>query len=361
MREIGVMRKPSKLTIETLCCPTLEDLPLPPDGKSGWPWTEESAKVPDKMPDGRLWPKISIVTPSYNQGQFIEEAIRSILLQGYPDLEYIIIDGGSTDRTVEIIKKYEPWLAYWESKPDKGQSHAINKGLEKSTGKLFNWHNSDDILMPDSLTTIARAMLEHPEAGYIHGKRIFIDEAGNVWGGNKDSYNNTVSFSPELAESVSVLKTGCQPTCLMDRDLVIQAGRVDENLHYIMDIDLLLRIALIKPPIHIDSPMTYVRIHPDTKSLQWNSQRARERIYVANKIFSREGLPSPIVKLRKQTLATAHRFAWRSYIRAGKYGSALRHLLLDIFFSSGREWRKRLATYRLLKLDKKVTNFGEKI
>jgi glycosyltransferase involved in cell wall biosynthesis len=350
MREIGVMRKPSKLTIETLCCPTLEDLPLPPDGKSGWPWTEESAKVPDKMPDGRLWPKISIVTPSYNQGQFIEEAIRSILLQGYPDLEYIIIDGGSTDRTVEIIKKYEPWLAYWESKPDKGQSHAINKGLEKSTGKLFNWHNSDDILMPDSLTTIAKA-------GYIHGKRIFINNVGNLWGCNKDGYNNTISFSPELAASVSALKTGCQPACLMGRDLVIQAGRVDENLHYIMDIDLLLRIALVKPPIHIDSPFVYVRAHPDTKSLQWNSQRARERIYVAEKIFSREGLPSPIVKLRKQTLATAHRFAWRCYGEAKMYRLALRHLLLDILYSPWRAWGKRLTNYKLLRFGSPTLSF----
>ena len=106
---------------------TLQDLPTPPEDKTGWPWTEQTEVFPDKMPDGSDWPRISIVTPSYNQGQFIEETIRSILLQGYPNLEYIIIDGGSNDNSVEIIKKYEHYLSYWISESDRGQSHAINK------------------------------------------------------------------------------------------------------------------------------------------------------------------------------------------------------------------------------------------
>ncbi len=336
-------------------------MPAPPRNKTGWPWTKQSELLTETTVDGQHWPKVSIVTPSYNQGRFIEECIRSVLLQNYPNLEYIIIDGGSTDETIDIIKKYESWLAHWESEPDRGQSHAINKGLEKSTGKLFNWHNSDDVLMPDSLATMARAVVEYPQAGYVHGRRIFIDDKSKIRGGDKLGYDNKISFSPELTASISSLKTGSQPTCLMDRDLVIQAGKVDENLHYIMDIDLLLRIALIKKPIYINSPLTYVRIHPDTKSLQWNARRARERIYVARKIFSRNDLPDSIVKLKKKTLATAHRFAWRSYARAKMYRSMAWHLLLDVFFSSGLGWRQRLATYKLLQLDKKVTEFEGQI
>ena len=119
-------------------CPTLKELPPSEAGKTGWPWTEESPQLPDNMPDGSPCPKISIVTPSLNQGQFIEETIRSVLLQGYPNLEYIIIDGGSTDGSVDIIKKYEKWLAYWITEPDRDQGHAINKGFESCEKISFN-------------------------------------------------------------------------------------------------------------------------------------------------------------------------------------------------------------------------------
>src|SRR5262249_30682863 len=133
-------------------------LPPPPLGKSGWPWTRGRLVLPPKRPDGSPWPRLSIITPSYNQGQFIEETIRSVLLQGYPDLEYMIIDGGSTDNTVEIIRKYDPWLEYWVSERDRGQSHAINKGFRRSSGALLGWLNSDDVLLPNALATVATAL-----------------------------------------------------------------------------------------------------------------------------------------------------------------------------------------------------------
>ena len=136
-------------------CPTLAELPPPPPEMTGWPWTVETPPVPPVRPDGSAWPRISIVTPSYNQGQFIEETIRSILLQGYPDLEYIIIDGGSTDQSVEIIRKYEPWLTYWVSEKDRGQSHAINKGFERASGEIGGYINSDDFYLPVALSAVA--------------------------------------------------------------------------------------------------------------------------------------------------------------------------------------------------------------
>ena len=117
----------------------------------------KAPSYPDSMPSGASWPRISIVTPSLNQGQFIEETIRSILLQGYPDLEYILIDGESTDGSIEIIRKYERWITHWESRSDRGQADAINKGLNVSSGVYFNWINSDDLLLPHALESVAIA------------------------------------------------------------------------------------------------------------------------------------------------------------------------------------------------------------
>ena len=116
-------------------CPTLAELPPPPAGKSGWPWTFETRRLPPTRSDGLAWPRISVVTPSYDQGQFIEETIRSVLLQGHPDIEYVIINRGSADQSVEIIRRYEPWLTYWVSEKDRGQAHAINKGFSRTTGR----------------------------------------------------------------------------------------------------------------------------------------------------------------------------------------------------------------------------------
>ena len=114
---------------------------LPLTNKIGWPWSSENSVDAQVSLVDREYPKITVLTPNYNYGHYLEETIRSVLLQGYPNLEYIIIDGGSTDNSIEVIKKYESWLTYWVSEPDRGQTHAINKGLEKATGEIFNWIN----------------------------------------------------------------------------------------------------------------------------------------------------------------------------------------------------------------------------
>ena len=119
-------------------CPRLTELPLPPSGKTGWPWTEAGAELPDRMPDGRPWPRLSIVTPSLNQGGFLEAAIRSVLLQGYPDVEYVVIDGGSSDGSVEVIERYEKWLSDWCSEPDTGAAGRQWTGGERSQAQCVS-------------------------------------------------------------------------------------------------------------------------------------------------------------------------------------------------------------------------------
>ncbi|MGP0094512.1 MAG: glycosyltransferase family 2 protein [Xanthobacteraceae bacterium] len=124
------------------------------------------------MTNGLPWPKISIVTPSYNQGPFIEETIRSVLLQGYPNLEYIIFDGGSKDETVEIIRRYDRWISSWTSKPDRGQVDALNRALPQTTGIVMNWLNSDDLLLPGALVAIAELFSLNPGIDMVSGARL---------------------------------------------------------------------------------------------------------------------------------------------------------------------------------------------
>ena len=127
-------------------------------------------------------PKVSIVTPSFNQASFLEQTLRSVLEQDYPNLEYIVIDGGSTDGSVEIINKYADQLAYWQSQPDQGQTDAINQGFAHATGEILAWLNSDDLLLPGAVSAAVRALEEHPEAAMVYGDALLINAQGKTIG-----------------------------------------------------------------------------------------------------------------------------------------------------------------------------------
>jgi glycosyltransferase involved in cell wall biosynthesis len=211
--------------------PCVANLPRPPAAKNGWPWTVETNQVPDSTADASFWPRISIVTPSYNQGEFIEETIRSVLLQGYPNLEYIIVDGGSVDHSVEIIKKYEDWLSYWVSEKDNGQSHAINKGILRTTGSIVNWLNSDDFLAPGALRSIADSFCMSDErVGAIVGAGHKLDAARKVFH----------SPLPLAITRETLLKWTCggnfmQPACFFRKVAWERCGPIREDLDYCMD------------------------------------------------------------------------------------------------------------------------------
>lgn len=221
--------------IERMRCPRLYELPPPPEGKTGWPWTEESAPLPDTIPDGNSWPLISIVTPSYNQGEFIEETIRSLLLQGYPNLEYIIMDGGSTDSTVSIIQKYSPWISHWISEHDEGQSNAVNKGFRHSNGEILAWLNSDDTYEKNALSSVANLMLQKPRVGVVYGNTNVINENGETL-----AEIRTIPFDSQafLYETVHIV---AQSSVFWRAKLFFEVGQLNEDLHYSMDRELLLR------------------------------------------------------------------------------------------------------------------------
>lgn len=217
---------------------TLDDLPPPPPLKIGWPWTEQSQPLPAQMLDGADWLRMSIVTPSYNQNQFIEETIRSVLLQGYPNLEYIIIDGGSTDGSIEIIQKYEKFLTYWVSEPDKGQSHALNKGVERITGEIFTFINSDDMLRPNTLVKVATNFSQQPSTCVLYGGHIEIDKDGKLI--QEFTHPGTIYW-----EDLALGRTyQPQPGTFWRTQAFLLTGNFRENLHYFFDQEFFIRLLM---------------------------------------------------------------------------------------------------------------------
>jgi glycosyltransferase involved in cell wall biosynthesis len=208
-----------------------KDLPISPEGLTGWPWTNEFKILPPHVPNFDLWPKISIVTPNYNGARSIEKTIRSVLLQGYPNFEYIIIDGGSIDGSVEIIKKYEQWLIYWVSEKDNGQSNAINKGFGHCTGEIVNWLCSDDILLPGALYRIAEYYLNNPGVDVVAGQGRVTYASGK----RPDMVGGTTIESVNLIPANNSI---CQPACFYKRSLLDRVPPLDESYHYAMDFEL---------------------------------------------------------------------------------------------------------------------------
>lgn len=247
-------------------CPKIDDIPPPQIDKTGWPWTETSDPLSDYLPDGSPWPKISIVTPSYNQAQFLEETIRSVLLQGYPNLEYIIIDGGSTDDLVEIIKRYEPWLTYWVSEPDRGQSFAINKGFEKATGDIFGWINSDDYYAPNVLSHIA-TMFKRNQTSWISGVCDTITPDRQIRLGNE--------FEPPEFENWLIKCPLRQPSVFWQRELWQAVGGVDTRMQYSFDYELWMRFSEKQSrPTWTTRHLAYFRVHQSSKTF-----KSRENFY----------------------------------------------------------------------------------
>jgi glycosyltransferase involved in cell wall biosynthesis len=239
--------------------PFLLELPPPVPNKTGWPWIGKVSQIPQFMPDGRPWPRISIVTPSYNQSQYLEETIRSVLLQGYPNLEYFVIDGGSTDNSVEIIKKYEPWLTYWESEKDRGQCHAINKGFARATGQILAWLNSDDVYYPGALASAAQSLARR-EKSLLVGASIITDGPNQLSG----SYDKR---QPTWAEMLYDARTFPQPSVFWTRDLWAVAGPLDEELYFVMDFDLWLRMhPHARAILFLEQVLSYARTHSQQKS-----------------------------------------------------------------------------------------------
>lgn len=230
-------------------------------------------------------PRISIVTPSYNQGKFLEQTICSVLEQNYPNLEYIIIDGGSTDESVSIIKRYSKYLTYWVSEKDNGQAHAINKGLQYCTGEIFNWLNSDDFLEPGALAEIA-GLFNDPTCHLAAGKVRFI-------GGDLDGVVDENALL--TAEGLMLWKPGVkfiQPGVWMRRSLLNACGGLDEKYHYCFDKDMLLRYLYAYPKVaYTDQVLVNFRFHDNSKTVAFRKKFSDETREIIRAVSTDPRLP----------------------------------------------------------------------
>jgi glycosyltransferase involved in cell wall biosynthesis len=247
---------------------------LPPYNldKNGWPWTEETDPV--LYQSKQHWPKITIVTPSYNQGIFLEETIRSVLLQNYPNLEYILLDAGSSDRSVEIIKKYEPWLSYWISKKDRGQSHAINQGLALATGEFWQWINSDDRYFSDAFYQVASHLIETQKDTLYASVFESTDDKSLQYSRKSFNINKTVILNPNSEFNKDFYYK--PEATIMNVKLSKKVKGLREDLHNLFDTEFILNYSEECDPTYIDLPIIHYRIHSETKTISMSRNMFQE-------------------------------------------------------------------------------------
>lgn len=247
--------------------PRLDQLPRPEtkwDGV-GWPWSEQILANDCTMPSGKPWPKFSVVTPNYNFGHLIEKTIRSVLLQGYPNLEYIVIDGGSSDESVQVIRKYERWISHWVSERDANTEEAINKGFSKATGELLCWIASDDFYYPGALRRAAVELCSSDDVRIINGDVHITDEAGNQL---RHVRSGRVTVDRLIRYWRKPGSIPPAPGMFFRRSLIEEIGLMDESLPRASDYDLWLRAVHLHDFRNVDQVFAGYAIHPGSKSGQ---------------------------------------------------------------------------------------------
>ncbi|MFC2030392.1 glycosyltransferase family 2 protein [Chloroflexota bacterium] len=272
-------------------------------------------------------PRITVVMPSYNQVQYLEEAIQSILEQDYANLEFMILDGGSTDGSREIIERYSDRLAYWHSRPDKGQTDALIQGFERATGHLMGWVNSDDVLLPRALHSIAQAYVSNPEGGLIGGNYVLTDADSRIVRCKRHPAN------PAWFARLGLFLVN-QPGSFFAPQSYRASGGLNIELHYVMDNDLYVRLLLGGTRfIHIDRFLAGFRVHPLAKTASAN----RSRAIAEYKYAQRKYWPEDATHANKQSFGRGvyiiHQVVTGNYLR----------MAIETCRFHGQHWRNLYA------------------
>lgn len=262
-------------------------------------------------------PLVSIISPSFNQAVFLEQTLLSVLNQDYPNLEYWVIDGGSTDNSLEIIKQYAPRLAGWVSEKDKGQADGVNKGLAKATGEIIGWLNSDDRYHPGAIADAVEAFRLHPEASFVFSDVESIDEHGNAF--------NLMRYGDWKLSDLMTFHIIGQSGVFMRREVLEQAGYLDLSYNYLLDVQLWLRMAAIAEPHYVPGKVwAAARIHSDAKNVAHAEKFGEEAFRVAKWLCEDPRFYPLSANIFKKIWAGAHRLNAFYLVEAGKYKEALK-------------------------------------
>jgi GT2 family glycosyltransferase len=258
---------------------------------------------------------VSIVTPSFNQAPYLEQTILSVLEQDYPRLEYIVIDGGSTDGSLEIIKKYEDRLAYWISEKDSGQAEAINKGFSHAGGEILSWLNSDDYYMLNTVSVAARCFEQNPEVVMVYGDMLAVDGQGQTL--------NVLKYKQLSLEDLLCFQIIGQPSVFFRRAALEKTGVLDTTFHFMLDHHLWIRLAQQGRIMHVPQVWSAARYHPEAKNRARAAEFGREAFRVLDWAKKQPGLAESLAGVKRRAVASAHRYNARYLLDGGQAVSSL--------------------------------------
>ncbi len=258
---------------------------------------------------------VSIITPSFNQAAYLEQTIQSVLNQDYPHIEYIVADGGSTDGSVEVIKKYADKLAYWVSEKDRGQSDAINKGFAHATGDIVAWLNSDDYYLAGTVSAAVKVFEEHPEVVLVYGNMLAVDEHGKTF--------NTLTYKQLTLEDLLCFQIIGQPAVFMRRSALQTAGGLDFNFHFMLDHHLWIRIARQGKILRVNQTWAAARYHAGAKNVAKAAEFGRDAFRILDFALHDKTLAPVLAKISRRARASAHRVDSRYLLDGGQPAAAL--------------------------------------